>query len=1190
MSYSQLVIIRKPDAMRFMRTLWVSFDSKSALDLIRTQSQYLSLSTTRRRSSEGSGAASAVMSHRSVTPKGEIQGESVKLQAAQPQSPPISFAASLGRIPFFRQFRNNFINKIIASLRHHSSDRRMVLCRFLHNASDSKTNAGHDDLNFSAMLHVVTSGRLWIFHRVFRDKEGNRSQKYQDDIESGLDSLWERPADFCQIFGSFHSVHYPGNAIFGPNLPSECTAIVEAGTTLIQVQNWGRHLHLVKDNISFAYQCETIRSTLIRPNESRSNLDRSTVLSLLQDGITFFKHIAPKHASKLLETCSVRRFFAGDKLIREGQPADSLYIVLNGFASEHVDDLGVDKKISEPQILCSTNQVRPPERSSNSFGVGDTIGEREVIERSAYFSTVIAQDEVEVIEIRQEVYQTVLWDLCDGKAVPVEKIEDILSKEPSKRDSVDLHELITMLESSDFLQQFPRELQRHLTSSMKIVRFEPKSIVVIEGEQGQDMYIIVSGSAALHSRKDSSLNLGQVSNYSERHDANTSRIERGSSQYGRCMRVLGIGDSFGESAFLHLKEHLATAITRTNSVMIQVHRDLLSKAVWQQLAEFVGTPSSDTMNRIFAKELEDRNENDTTLLVNCLAVNPFFSKMSYHGLIECAQAFRRTDKDLEAGIKMTEDTIHVVNRGSLLAMVTDGPPIPLHPICFGSQTSAEVLKSRQRPVSDQTSKQQFKHKQRSSQLWKTMQSESQYYGIFVVIKLQDGTRADTHLLNVAVRLMARYSLVTIDCGGTLRFLNELEFHEIGLVRDVSRCWRQQIIGFRFALAVAIASETVIFASNSITDGKKLMDSFCSLSPFLKEHYARNSIVKSGSMWLRLGDDLKFLNLSLSETGKLSYTAQKDLPGDRGWFDLCDLSECSEINFLTWKDLERHGLELRLRADEERLKNSSARVFALLFSSQKERDQWADVLCLYAPHQAHLELYSSNAAESESYEDAVRKIQGATLRFVKWIASTREKALSRMFVLEADRALLTGDGDKYNSTIFIGYGSAFNLSGICTANEGTEVVHVSLAKWGLIERHEHLRQVDKLTRFLEKLPTIKLATKKDLASLSSSASASRHCRGDTVPMSCFGDKHVVLIQEGVCALGKVPKRLKSFRSGSDSSRGGSNIKCAGTVWFVKFSMFVLKIHFFIFFFEFILFLLSSLTRLQWSRLYFVLQDH
>ncbi len=1145
----QLVIIRKPDALRLMRALWISFDSKSALDKIRTQSQYLS--TTRRRASESSRPASALMSHRSVTPKGEIEGESLKLQnqvsAAQLQSPTVSITASLRRIPFFRQFRNNFINKILSSLRLHSSDKRMVLCRFLQYSSDSKANAGQDDTNFSAMLHVVTSGRLWIFHRVLREKEANRPQKYQDDVEAVLDTLWERPADFCQSFGSFHSVHYPGNAIYGPNFPSDCTVIVEAGTTLIQVQDWGRHLYLVQDRISFAYQCESIRSILIQPNHLRSNLERSMLLSVLQDGITFFKHIAPKHAAKLLETCSVRRFFVGDKLICEGQPADRLFIVLNGFASEHAEDPGVDQSLSEQPIHRRSNQPGTLEQSSNSFGVGDAIGEREVIERSEYFSTVIAEDEVEVIEIRQEVYETVLWDLCDGKAVPVEKIDDILRIEPSKRDSSDLHELITMLESSDFLQQFPRELQRHLTSSMKIVRFEPNSIVVVEGEQGQDMYIIVSGSAALHSRKDASLSSGQVSIYSERHDSSSSRIERGCSQYGRCMRVLGIGDSFGETAFLHLKEHLATAITRTNAVMIQVHRALLSKAVWQQLAEFVGTPSSDTMNRIFSKELEDRNENDTTLLVNCLAVNPFFSKMSYHGLIECAQSFRRIGEDSEAGIKVTEDAVHVVNRGSLLAVVTDGPPILLHPICFASQTSGEVLRSRQRPVSDQASKQQSKHKQRSSQLWKTMQSESQYYGIFVVIKLQDGIRADTHLLNVAVRLMARYSLVTIDTGGTLEFLNEQEFHEIGLVRDVSRCWRQQIVGFRFALAIAIASETVIFASNSITDGKKLMDSLCSLSPFLKEHYVRNTVVKCGSMWLRVGDELKFLNFILSDTGKLSYSAQKELPADKGWFDLCELSECSEIVFLTWKDSEKHGLELRLRADEESLKNGGVKRYALFFSSQKERDQWADVLCLRAPHKAHRELYGNGAAESENYEDAVRKIQGATLRFVKWIAATREKAFSRMFVLEADRALLTGDGDKYKSTIFIGYGSAFVLNGICTANEGTEVLHISLAEWGLIERREHLRQVDKLTRFLEKLPTIKLATKKDLAALSSSASASRHCSGDTVPVSGFGDRHIVLIQEGVCALGRVPKRLKSFRSSSDSSRGGSKIKCSGTEW-------------------------------------------
>ena len=1173
--YLQLVVIKKQDIRRLAQALWVAFDSKSALDNIKNQAQFYS--TSRRRASENSRPTSAALSHRSVTPRGETEIDSAKvhsyLTSSQPPSPApssISMTNSLRRIPFFRQFRSAFLQRIAPSLQLYGSEKRAVLFRSpgQHYASESKAGTSFEDRSsFLRMLHVVTTGRMWIFHRAIRDKEAVRPQKVFEDTDlremGHLDILWGRPADFCHAYGSFHSVHYPGNAVFGQNLPVDCTVIVEAGTSVIQVLDWERHLQNIKETV-FVYQCESVRTVLVRPNNARSNLDRSTLLSLLQDGVTFFKHIAPKHAAKLLETCSVRRFFVGDKLISAGQPADKLFIVLNGFASEQYD-ISDDQEpsrsvpiLNEPLMSVvwsckdrSGTCSNPIERSGKLFGVGDTVGEREVIERSVYFSTVTAEEEMEAIEIRQEVYETVLWDLCDGQAVPIERIEKILSCEPSLRDSKDVHELIDILDSSDFLQQFPRELQRYLTMSMVVVRFEPNCIVVSEGEEGQDMFIIISGSAALHSRKD--ITFGQPLVYSgERHEGGALRTEilKDPTQYGGCNRVLGIGDSFGETAFLHLREHLATAITRTHAVMIKVRREGLSKAVWQQLSEFVVTPSVNALNRVFSKEIEDRNENDTMLLVNSLGANPFFSKMSYHALVECAQSFRRVDalhpdsagsEIINQDIKMTDDTAYVVNRGSLIACGTETGPILLQPTSFGSQSASEVLKSRQRPSGD--GKTQTKGRQRSPQMWKTMQLESQYHGLFVVIKLQEGTRAEAHLLNVAVRLMARYSMVTIDSTGSLAYLNEQEFQEIGAVRDVSECWRQQIVGFRFALAVMIASETVIFASNSIKDGKKLMDSLCSLSLFLKEHYVKNTILKSGNAWLRVGIDLKMLNFMLNDSGKLSYNAQKESPSEKGWFDICEMKESTDIKLVTmiWRDTERFGVEISHSNDVKSSGSVDSKV-TLFFQSQKERDQWADVLCLCAPPQTHRGLYvSPQTVESEQYEEAVRKIQGATVRFIKWIVSTREKAYTRLFMSDADRLMIFSD-ERCKSAVFIGYGPAFVLNGISTANEGTEILAISLIEWGLIEKREHLRQQDVLTRFLEKQPSIKLATKKDLAALSSSASVARYMSGNTIPISTFSDKQVVLIQDGVCTLGRVPKRpSKGVRIEAATN---SRTKCIG----------------------------------------------
>jgi hypothetical protein len=248
-----------------------------------------------------------------------------------------------------------------------------------------------------------------------------------------------------------------------------------------------------------------------------------------------------------------------------------------------------------------------------------------------------------------------------------------------------------------------------------------------------------------------------------------------------------------------------------------------------------------------------------------------------------------------------------------------------------------------------------------------------------------------------------------------------------------------------------------------------------------------------------------------------------------------MTKCAEIKLVTalWRDAERFGVEIMNLAEYSSDSHQGSGMLAklsLFFLSQRERDQWADILCLRAPSHSHRNLYSLPVhAESEQYELAVKKIQEATIRFVKRITNTKEKAYLRMFTSEADKKTIADD-DHYKSTVFMGHGIAFILSGFSLVTESIEVLSISLTEWGLIERREHLRQLDALTRFLERQPSIKMATKKDLAALSSSATVASYTSGDIIQVSSFNEKHVVLIQDGLCTLGKVQKRLcKNFRN-------------------------------------------------------------
>ncbi len=62
------------------------------------------------------------------------------------------------------------------------------------------------------------------------------------------------------------------------------------------------------------------------------------------------------------------------------------------------------------------------ERTQGAVYAGDSIGEKEVVELKPYSCTVVAKEIVEAIEIDKHVYRTVLWDLCDGEALPTHRI------------------------------------------------------------------------------------------------------------------------------------------------------------------------------------------------------------------------------------------------------------------------------------------------------------------------------------------------------------------------------------------------------------------------------------------------------------------------------------------------------------------------------------------------------------------------------------------------------------------------------------------------------------------------------------------------------------------------------------------------------------------------------------------------
>ncbi|MBI3161904.1 MAG: cyclic nucleotide-binding domain-containing protein [Chloroflexi bacterium] len=103
-----------------------------------------------------------------------------------------------------------------------------------------------------------------------------------------------------------------------------------------------------------------------------------------------FRGLSDEALSALAQKASTRKLAKDAVLMRKGDPGDSLFLIHNGW----VKIVTVDSKGDELVI--------------NKCGPGETIGEMALLDGSPRSATVIALEDSEVLELKQDVFQNVL--------------------------------------------------------------------------------------------------------------------------------------------------------------------------------------------------------------------------------------------------------------------------------------------------------------------------------------------------------------------------------------------------------------------------------------------------------------------------------------------------------------------------------------------------------------------------------------------------------------------------------------------------------------------------------------------------------------------------------------------------------------------------------------------------------------
>jgi CRP-like cAMP-binding protein len=105
---------------------------------------------------------------------------------------------------------------------------------------------------------------------------------------------------------------------------------------------------------------------------------------------TLFKELSDEALTTLAQKASRRKLMKDDILMRKGEPGDSLFLIHSGW----VKIVTVDSKGDELII--------------NKCGPGETIGEMALLDRGPRSATVIALEDAEVLELKQDVFENIL--------------------------------------------------------------------------------------------------------------------------------------------------------------------------------------------------------------------------------------------------------------------------------------------------------------------------------------------------------------------------------------------------------------------------------------------------------------------------------------------------------------------------------------------------------------------------------------------------------------------------------------------------------------------------------------------------------------------------------------------------------------------------------------------------------------
>ncbi|HNC47991.1 MAG TPA: Npt1/Npt2 family nucleotide transporter [bacterium] len=267
-------------------------------------------------------------------------------------------------------------------------------------------------------------------------------------------------------------------------------------------------------------------------HDTQVSFERKEVLNIIQKvailkRVSFFASLSGEYLANIALQMKSAKCHAGEAVFHEGETGDSFYVVIKGKVLIHkgetrLVEMGPGQCFGEMAILDNEK------RSASVTALEDTLMFK--LESEAFYDIIADRIEIAKGVIRmltQRLRQQLAKVAAAGGGAPkpvIPQIEESAVEEmiegesaniASELDSQALLKRVLLLKEIDLFASLPDEDMVMLANTIEEVKYKKGQDIFLEGDQGDAMYGIVSGSVLIHKGNKDLATLGEKKYFGE---------------------------------------------------------------------------------------------------------------------------------------------------------------------------------------------------------------------------------------------------------------------------------------------------------------------------------------------------------------------------------------------------------------------------------------------------------------------------------------------------------------------------------------------------------------------------------------------------------------------------------------------------------------------------------------------------